>query len=490
MLDPCTGIRVEAVEGDEPMGAIDRAWLAMDRPANPMIVSAIFEMDDVEDVSRLGRAIFEGLSQHDRFRQRIDDVRRPRAWTRVEALDPGYHVQLRRPRGVRALEDLKADISAEIGRALDPAFPLWRVFLFPTSARKVAVLFRAHHAMADGISLMRLLLRLMDAGARPDASATATRPAPDAGPLGAIIDRLSRLNRALIRAHRFEQALLDGSATNGASLKAALDAAASIGRTLAGHHDRPACLSGALEGHRRLDWSRPLPLAPLRERAHTLDLTLNDLFLAALAGALGHYLRSHGPTDESCEVRVSIPVNLRAVDDASLGNQFGLVLLDLPVGVEDAVSRRVIVGQRMRRLKRSLEAKAMLAALAALGHLPASAGKALVDRVASTSCAVVSNLPGPDHVLRFDSARLTRAMFLPPQTGHIGLGISILTYAGNVSLAVCSDTGVVAEPGQILRPFAKELKSLIGPQSSRAHAPALSKRGGRAARPIHAGGTA
>lgn len=471
MTDSTTGIRPPATGAPgssgtvadarlEPMGSVDRAWLAMDRPLNPMIVTAILEFDGVRDVEAFGRAVFDRLTRHDRFRQRIDDVRDPRAWRWVEAPDPGYHVQIVRSAGSRGAAVLKASMGAEIGRSLDTAFPLWRVFLYPTSGRRVVLLFRAHHAMADGIALLQLLLRLVDGEATSPGPAM-PRPTVAEGPLSGVIDRLSRLNDTWLRARRIERQWWGEGPRRKRMLEPVVEAAAVVGRTLARRGTRPPGLDGALQGHRRLDWSEPLPLSPLRERAHAFDLTLNDLLLAALAGAIGDHLRSIGPVDAGTEVCVSIPVNLRASADRTLGNHFGLVLLDLPAGEENATRRRILVGERMRRLKASMEARATLAALAAVGTFPPAAARFVVDRVASKSCAVVSNLPGPDHVLRFDGARLVRAMFLAPQTGDIGLGISILTYAGRVSLAVCADVGVLGEPSRVLRPFTHELKSLI-----------------------------
>lgn len=457
-----------------PMGSVDRAWLAMDRPHNPMIVSGILELEGVQNVEAFARSVFARLWRHDRFRQRIDDVGHPHAWRFVDAPDPGYHVRIVRSEGFRSAADLKAEIGAEIGRSLDTAFPLWRLFLYPTSRRKVVALFRAHHAMADGIALMQLLLRLVNEDPDAHSRELGTRT-PNEGPLIGLIARLSRINGAWVRARRIEHDWLG----DGGRLKPLVDAATVVGRTLTRRAARPPGLDGALQGHRRVDWSEPLPMSPLRERAHALDLTLNDLFLAALAGAIGHHMRSRGPVDPACEACVSIPVNLRASGDETLGNHFGLVLLDLPVGEEDAGRRRVRVAERMRRLKESMEAKATLAALAAVGRLPPAAGKFVVDLVASKACAVVSNLPGPDHILKFDGARLTRAMFLAPQTGDIGLGVSILTYAGRVSLAVCADTGVLPDPSKVLRPFTQELKSLIDATSGRraGRAPAAVSRG-------------
>lgn len=452
----------------ELMSSVDRAWLAMDQRDNPMIVSSIMELRGVRSVKRLAQTIAERLSQHVRFRQCADDARSPAVWITQDKLDLAYHLRILRPSGVNTAQGLRDAIAREMEIDLNHAFPLWRLTFYVGAGGQVTLLFRAHHAVADGIALTRLLLRVMDP---PEASAPTAAPVEHAahgGPLGPLIDRLEVANDALTSLRQATRDSLDHPREALGQLGVALAGAAAVGRVLTRRDNNPECFRRPLSGKRIVDWSDALPLEPLREFAHRSGVKLNDLFLAALAGAFGHYLREHGRVSEKQNLRISIPVNLRSVEDNGLGNHFGLVLLDLPVGVEDDERRRSLVAQRMNRLKKSAEARAVLASLAAVGHLPVFAEKRLVNLVAGKACAVVSNLPGPDHVLHLAGAKLSRAIFWPPQTGSIGVGVSILSYAGAVTMAMCCDAGVLPDPSKVVRYFQIELEALVAEGSGRA----------------------
>lgn len=445
----------------ELMSSVDRAWLAMDQPGNPMIVSSILELSGVRSVKRLAQTIAERLAQHVRFRQCADDARSPAVWTTQDQVDLAYHVRILRPRGVDTAGGLREAIAREMEIDLNHAFPLWRLTFYAGSRGQVTLLFRAHHAVADGIALMRLLLRVMNPS---EASVTPEEPVEHAahgGPLGPLIDRLEFVNDALTSLRQATRDSLDHPREALGRLGVALGGAAALGRVLTRPDNNPACFHRPLSGTRLVDWSDSVPLEPLREHAHRTGVKLNDLFLAALAGAFGHWLREHGPLNDKQNMRISIPVNLRSADDNGLGNHFGLVLLDLPVGVDDVERRRALIAQRMNRLKKSVEARAVLASLGAVGHMPVFAEKRLVNLVAGKACAVVSNLPGPDHVLRLAGARLAKAIFWPPQTGRIGVGVSILSYAGGVTMAVCCDSGVLPDPSKVVSAFQHELEAMV-----------------------------
>ncbi len=79
-------------------------------------------------------------------------------------------------------------------------------------------------------------------------------------------------------------------------------------------------------------WSSPLPLAPVKQAARARGVTLNDVMVAALAGALKAYLGGRG--DSVDEVVWMVPVNLKPFSaelPEDLGNHFALVMLDLPL---------------------------------------------------------------------------------------------------------------------------------------------------------------
>jgi hypothetical protein len=151
-----------------------------------------------------------------------------------------------------------------------------------------------------------------------------------------------------------------------------------------------------------------------------------------------------------------------------------LVLLDLPVGITEVSDRLAVVVERMKQLKTSGEARVTLLALAAIGHLPVALEKSVVLRVADKSSAVVSNLRGPARSVRIGGARLKSLVFWPPQSGRIGLGVSLISYAGKMSIGISADSGVIKQPQRLM----KELENALCEVGCR---PAVAKamRGGK-----------
>src|SRR5207244_4008683 len=95
-------------------------------------------------------------------------------------------------------------------------------------------------------------------------------------------------------------------------------------------------LKGKLGVSKRAAWSEPISLGDIKAAGARDGATINDVLVAATAGALRRYLLSRGQDVNDLEIRVAVPVNLRPLDrEAELGNQFGLVMLPLPIGVAD-----------------------------------------------------------------------------------------------------------------------------------------------------------
>jgi len=462
-LTPSDAVR-HADPAPEPMSSVDRAWLEMDTPHNPMVVSAILEFEDVADPEALAGALVERTLLEARFRQRVVVNGVGYRWVEDDAPHLGYHVHTRRL-GPSDTE-LRAAIAAEFSQALDRALPLWRIALFLRGQGRVTMLFRAHHAIADGVAMMHLLLQLADGAPARHAALRATPPGHH-GPLGGVIDHLESVNSAL---ENLTDLVVDDLrhprklARHVGELRRTL---AAMGRVVLLPDDNPPRFRAQPRGHRAVAWTSNLSLAAVRKLARAQGVTLNDVFLTALAGAFGQYLRSSDANVlEQQNLRVAVPVNLRASDDDSLGNGFGLVLVDLPVGLEGAHARLDVISDRMASLKQSSEARAVLIALAAAGHLPVAAEKQLVSLLSGKAAAVVSNLPGPRDALSVGGARLANVVFWPPQAAAIGIGVSLLSYAGHVTVGVSSDTALIADPQRVVEAFCAELEAMLGHSSA------------------------
>ncbi|SER15467.1 acyltransferase, WS/DGAT/MGAT [Solimonas aquatica] len=445
------------------MSSVDRAWLEMDEPHNPMVVAAIFQLDG-GDAATLGKTIVQRLLRYPRFRQRADDRRKPPLWIESEAPDLDYHLHLRRLGGDEDADtQLRQAIASELAFSLDRNRPLWRLVVFAQRGAPLTVLFRAHHAMADGIALMHLMMSCTDeAVTRLPHEIAAIERRAHGGPLGGLIDRLIAANRSLELLRRVAH---EGLAHPGEALRQLREGRHllhAVNRLLRLPQNNPQELRRPLRGHRGVAWIDDVPLAAFRARAKALDVKLNDLFMAWTAGALHRYLRSvHHELPENQNLRVSIPVNLRPGDGAELGNYFGLVLLDLPVGVCDPRARLQLVSERMLALKESGEARAVLLSLAAAGHLPLPMEKRLVNQVAGKAAAVVSNLRGPEQPVSIAGHAIRNLVFWPPQSGGIGLGLSLFSYAGHLSLGVCVDQALIANPQRLLQAFRDSLNEDI-----------------------------
>ncbi len=194
-----------------------------------------------------------------------------------------------------------------------------------------------------------------------------------------------------------------------------------------------------------------------------MESTINDVLLAALTGALRRYLVERGAEPVE-DLRAFIPVNLRPLDEPiprELGNRFGLVFLELPVKEEEPRRRLRELKRRMDVLKRSPEA-AVTFGTAGRGGPDAHGGveQRIVDVLGPRGTLVMTNVPGPRHPVYLAGTRLAGLMFWVPQAAKVGLGVSIFSYAGQVTVGVSVDAGLVPDPHRVVHAFQDELRTL------------------------------
>lgn len=157
-----------------------------------------------------------------------------------------------------------------------------------------------------------------------------------------------------------------------------------------------------------------------------------------------------------------VPVNMRRPSDAGkLGNRFGLVALELPVGVENPLARLYATRERMAKLKGSYQAALTLSILGLVGMAPKFVQQQILDLLASKATAVMTNVPGPQEALYLAGAKLRQPLFWVPQSGDIGMGVSILSYDGKVQFGLISDHHLVPDPERIVERFASEFDKLL-----------------------------
>ena len=230
---------------------------------------------------------------------------------------------------------------------------------------------------------------------------------------------------------------------------------------------------------KRAAWSQPIPLADVKRVGKLIGGTVNDVLLTTMAGALRGYLIGRGEEVDGKDIRAMIPVNLRPPEEAfKLGNHFGLVVLALPIGLADPIDRLLALKARMDDLKNSPEALVGFTILNAMGLAPTEIESLGVQFFASKATAVMTNVPGPQKRLYFAGAPIENLMFWVPQSGRMGMGVSIFSYAGNVHVGLITDAGLVPNPEEIIAGYHEEFARLqtladeVGALAYKAPAPA------------------
>jgi diacylglycerol O-acyltransferase len=226
--------------------------------------------------------------------------------------------------------------------------------------------------------------------------------------------------------------------------------------------DSATRLKGLPAGDKRVAWNEPLPLDAVKTISKGLDCSINDVLLSCVAGAIGQYLRERGDDPSGQEIRAMVPVNLRPLDQAwQLGNKFGLAPLVLPIGISNPIERVYAVRRRMSELKGSYQPLLAFAVLAIAGLMIKPVQDAILNLFAKKATAVMTNVPGPQQPLTFCGSTIRQTMFWVPASGHIGVGVSILSYAGGVQFGLITDAKLCPDPQAIIDGFQPEFDKLL-----------------------------
>ncbi len=454
----------------ERMSAVDTAWLRMDRPANLMMICGVLMFGDRIPLARLRAIVAERFLVFRRFRDIPSETATGSYWRADARFDIAKHVLTARLGGDAGDAELQALASKLLATPLPRERPMWQFHLVRNYRHGCAVIMRIHHCYADGIALVRVMLSMTDAGADgPPAMPFERRErarVPHDDPLAELI---SPLTGVLKSARRIGGILIEkgtGIWNDPAQAVALAEQGtaltAEIAKLALMDEDSPTRFKGSPGVEKRVAWADPLPLDEVKTLGRALGASINDLLLACVAGALRGYLREHGDRVDGVTLRALVPVNLRPLDKAyRLGNQFGLVFLDLPIGIENPVERLYAVRANMLALKDSFQPVLALGLLAAMGAGPKILQEALLVALARNATAVMTNVPGPQTPLWLAGARLDGLMFWVPQSGDIGLGVSILSYDGAVRFGVATDRGLCPDPDRVSGRFAAEFEKLV-----------------------------
>jgi WS/DGAT/MGAT family acyltransferase len=445
---------MDATEFPSSMSASDAVMWTIERdPELRSTVVAVSILDRAPDRLRLHSRVEQAIRDIPRLRQVVAPAGRgsftPR-WANAKNVNLDYHIRTvaaPQPRDWRWLLDFAATM-AEPG--FDKSRPLWEMVVVQgLEFGGAALVLKVHHSVTDGVGGVQLLATLLDP------SRHSTPPAR-----GPIIENTGSqsTNRALpARVGAAAGEVMAGAIHLPETVGHAMRTAMSIGRLVAPAGGRR---SSVLVGH-SIDWHFDVcerPLDDLKRAGYAAQGSINDVFLAALAGGLHHYHLAHGQEIEA--LRLTLPVSLRKAGDPMGGNRFVPVRFAIPVSEPDPVARIQQVRAVSRRW-RSEPALPLTEAIAGvLNILPAQWTTAVMGSLLKGVDFVATNIPGVPSRCYIAGAEVTRQFAFAPLSGA-GINAALLSHVGIACIGLNMDRQAVADPDFLMACISEGLDEVL-----------------------------
>ncbi|MEU9391153.1 wax ester/triacylglycerol synthase family O-acyltransferase [Streptomyces sp. NPDC048324] len=355
--------------------------------------------------------------------------------------DPLHHVRLHAPTA-----DFHADAGRLMERPLERGRPPWEAHVLPgEDGVSFAVLFKFHHALADGLRALALAAAVLDPMDLPERRPRAQ--APSGGGLLPDVRRLPDLVRGAV-----------------SDVGRALDIGASVALSSIAARSSSAFTSEAT-GTRRTA-GVVIDLDDVHRIRKSEGGTVNDVLIAVVAGALRRWLDERGDGSEGVAPRALIPVSKRRPRTATpQGNRLSGYLIRLPVDDPDPLGRLGTVRTAMDRNKNAGPNRGAGAVALLADHVPPLAhrlGGPLVSQAARLWFDIlVTSVPLPSLGLKLGGNPVTEVYPLAPLARGQALAVAVSTYRGQVHYGLVADAEAVPDLDRLAAALTAEVETLI-----------------------------
>lgn len=405
----------------------DYAWHRMDTEKNLMVINSILLFEGPVNMERLVSTIAHRLPNYPRFTQKVVRLRGRPHWVEDEQFDINRHVELERMEHEVPHTGLHEHLTRLAHLPLERDRPMWHMTVLDRVSGGHAIVFRVHHCITDGLGLVHVLNHLTD-----DNGLHGKTPSPVGHPHRAVAH--NKVCSAVVRSLSW------------------LKIAAHVARLSILWPDAQTQFKANMTGAKQLVWLPPLEMDRVRAMSKRMGVTLNDVWVAAVSGALRAYLGERGQRPDGRALRAAVTFNLREKANAfQLGNEFGLVAVDLPTNQDSPIERLRLSSTRMTAIKRSHQPRATMAFLSIAGCLPTALQHFALNLFTSKGSVVLTNIEGPASRRYLAGSRLTDLICWVPQAGKLGVGLAFISYAGQIQLALFVDTDLVPDPDRLMQ---------------------------------------
>lgn len=435
--------------------SLDLTFLAAESAATPMHVGTVDIFEPPEhteegfDYESLVALIRDRIAFVPRYRQRVQQVPGRFAgpvWVDDEDFDITFHVRrsaLPRPGTHAQLLELVARI---MSRRLDRARPLWEMYLVEgLQGDRFAIIAKSHQALVDGSGTVDIGQVVLDATAHPRETPVDSwqpeHPPSALELLAGVFSDAMRHPTAVLELARAEMASLTGQT----SVREVLGDV--VGSVVAQRHVQESSLHVKTSGQRRFT-TVETSLEDYRTVRAMHGGTVNDVVLAAVAGALRAWMMTRGESVSPTRgVRAVVPVSIRDDEEdsepTSLGSRVIASMVNLPVGENSPVMRLHQISYQTKAHKDTGRAVSARSLVGIAGFAPTTL-HALAARVAATTIrpaddVVITNVPGPQFPLFAAGARMLASYPVVPLLQGQGLAVGVTSYDGKVSFGLNAD---------------------------------------------------
>jgi WS/DGAT/MGAT family acyltransferase len=432
-------------------------WTIEKDPLLRSTITAVAVLDRSPDRAQLTDSIDRATRLVPRLRQRVVSnplsIAPPR-WEYDPNFDLDYHLRWARAGGDGSLRDLLDMAQPVAMQGFDRARPLWEFVIVDGLADgKAGIIMKIHHAITDGVGAVKIAMHLFDL--ERDRDPALERGALPEAPEIHVMNQAERVRDAFDHERRRQLGRLRRSVASatGAARAVAADAPGAVQQLRATLASVARMLAPATTPLSPIMTGRSLsvhfdtitvPLDEMKQAARAVGGTLNDAFVAAIAGGLMRYHDRHGVAVEA--LRISMPINIRTDDTADLaGNQFAPARFAVPMTIDDPIERMRAV-RELVRFQRAEPALALADPLAGfLYRLPTSVSTGVFGSLLRGIDFVTSNVPGVPVPVFLAGGRMEAQFAFGPMGGS-ATNITLLSYLDEIQIALNTDPAAVPDP--------------------------------------------
>ncbi|WP_028478762.1 wax ester/triacylglycerol synthase family O-acyltransferase [Nocardia sp. CNY236] len=461
----------------------DTAFYRLESSSNPIHIGSLAIVRNTEsgegggaailDYDRLVDLVESRLALVPRYRRKVREIPlslgRP-VWVEDSRFDITYHVRRSALPGPGTDEQLHDLIARLASHPLDPARPLWEMYLIERlSDGRCAIFTKSHSALVDGDTALEIGHVILDAGPAPRDVADDAWIAPrEPGDIELLVGALGHLARQPRKALEVARDAGAGAVAVLETAGRAAESAASVVKgVLTGAHSP---LNTRTSRNRRFTVVRT-ELADYRTIRRRFDCSINDAILAVVTGALRNWLLSRGEAlTESTTLRTVVPMSVYVEgtngDQAQTASEVSSFLIDLPVGEPNPVIRLSHIAHAIEfngRHRRGVRARTLVHLA---GFAPASL-HAMSVRAASTFAEhtfnlVITNAPGPQAPMYIGGARMLEMYPVSPLLRNQASSVGITSYDGHVFYGLNADRDAMADIGVLAAAVRDSMEEMLG----------------------------